>query len=901
MISFAAPLVLAGLIALPVIWYLLRVTPPPAKRVSFFGLRFLLGLKTDEDTPSKTPWWLLALRLCVAGLAILALSGPVLNAARLLASTDRTLVVVVDDGWAAAHAWDARKELLRRVIDEAAAGGRRVAILPAASPDFDVKLEDPASALGRAMGLEPQPLEPDYAAALAKLDAASPGEIETVWLASGIGGEAAKLFGETLGQRGPLAVYQDDVGGQAIALLPATPGADSLTVPVVRARPGIAQQGIVRAYGEQSRFLGEAPFAFDAAATRTEAVLALPSEIRNAVERVEIAGRTSAGAVVLLDETSRRRPVGVVPGDTGGVDQPLLSSTFYLERALETSAEVRLAPLADHLKRGVSILMLSDVGVIAGEDYAAARAWVERGGVLVRFAGPRLAARADDLLPVRLRPGGARAMGGALSWEQAQSLAPFPKESPFAGIAVAPGIAVSRQVLAEPSLDLQEKTWATLADGTPLVTAARLGEGWIVLFHVTANAEWSSLALSGTFVDMLQRLVALGRGLSADAEAEAADRSVLAPRLLLDGYGRLVPPSADALPIRRDEARVSAEHHPGLYGDGAMSLALNLFAAGRTLTPLALPDSALQRGYALGGQTDLKPWAIGFAILLALLDAVISLWLRGYRIGRLGPATAAMLALAAALHADPARAQDTKADEFAMQAALETRLAYVRTGDAELDRMSQLGLEGLTRILGERTAVMAGEPLGIDIATDELAFFPLLYWPIPDAGLSIDDATIARIDLFMKNGGTIVFDTRDGDGLGPASAALEYLLKRLDLPPLERVPADHVLTKSFYLLSIFPGRHTDGAVWVQAAGDGEGATSEALGDGVSSVVIGAADWAPAWAMDEFGRGLVPMGSGGERQQELALRFGVNLVMYALTGNYKADQVHLPALLERLGQ
>ncbi len=230
---------------------------------------------------------------------------------------------------------------------------------------------------------------------------------------------------------------------------------------------------------------------------------------------------------------------------------------------------------------------------------------------------------------------------------------------------------------------------------------------------------------------------------------------------------------------------------------------------------------------------------------------------------------------------------------------MQTRLAYVVTGDPSVDEMSRLGLEGLTRVLNERTAVAAAEPMAVDVAADELAFFPLIYWPIPDGGMELSDEAVARVDRFMKNGGTILFDSRDGDGQGTSSDSLQAILRRLDLPPLQRVPSDHVLTKSFYLLTIFPGRHRDGDVWVQAAGAGP--TSEALGDGVSSVIIGAADWASAWAMDEYGRPLASTGLGGERQRELALRFGVNLTMYALTGNYKADQVHIPALLERLGQ
>ncbi len=158
----------------------------------------------------------------------------------------------------------------------------------------------------------------------------------------------------------------------------------------------------------------------------------------------------------------------------------------------------------------------------------------------------------------------------------------------------------------------------------------------------------------------------------------------------------------------------------------------------------------------------------------------------------------------------------------------------------------------------------------------------------------------------------ILFDTRDADvarfgAASPNGRKLQRLAAPLDIPPLEPVPSDHVLTRSFYLLQDFPGRFASRDVWVEAApADAEkieGMPFRNLNDGVSPVVIGGNDWAAAWAMDRRGNALYPVGRGrtGERQRELAYRFGVNLVMHVLTGNYKSDQVHVPALLDRLGQ
>jgi hypothetical protein len=164
----------------------------------------------------------------------------------------------------------------------------------------------------------------------------------------------------------------------------------------------------------------------------------------------------------------------------------------------------------------------------------------------------------------------------------------------------------------------------------------------------------------------------------------------------------------------------------------------------------------------------------------------------------------------------------------------------------------------------------------------------------------------------MKQGGMIIFDTRDfGQGVpfgfsmrgSDGGTALQRLLGRLDIPRLEPVPEDHVLTKSFYLLRSFPGRWDGGQLWVEAGMNDsldEGRKARRA-DGVSSILVTSNDFAAAWAMDDRGRPLYPTVPGGESQREMAYRTGINIVMYALTGNYKADQVHVPALLERLGQ
>lgn len=518
--------------------------------------------------------------------------------------------------------------------------------------------------------------------------------------------------------------------------------------------------------------------------------------------------------------------------------------------------------------------------------------WVADGGVLVRFAGPALARSSgesdavDTLLPVELR-GGDRVIGGAMSWRQPMRLAPFPSASPFAGLTPPLDARVRRQVLAQPTPDLAGKTWAALEDGTPLVTAEQRGQGWVVLVHTAPNTAWSDLPISGVFVEMMQRLTALGQGVSIKS-----DVAPLAPEKTIDAFARLGPPPASAQPISAsaiDDQHVSQQNPPGIYGNADIRRAFNLTATLPALEPLQLPSGAIQGSYEKPAERELTSWLYLLALGLFLIDMIAGLWVRSG--GRIRAQTAGIavlivagtLAVPGQLYAD---------DTFALKNSIETRLAYVKTGDPRVDEVSALGLNGLTVMLARRTAAELGQPQPVEPGRDELAFFPMIYWPVtPDHEL--DDVARLAVIEYLRNGGTILFDTQERGGSAQASA-MRDLAEGLSLPPLVPVTSDHVLTRAFYLLEEFPGRFAGGTLWVERAG-------ERVNDGVSPVMAGSSDWASAWALDESYRPIFPVVPGGERQREMAFRFGINLVMHVLTGNYKADQVHLPAIMKRLGQ
>lgn len=934
-IGFVFPLVLGALLLLPLIWWLLRLVPPKPHTELFPPLRILAQLTKKEETPAKSPWWLTALRLLLTALVILALARPILNPEERLASGDGPLLIMLDNGWSSAPDWPARVRTAEALLRQATNDGRAVALSPTvASPAVGITLSEPAAVAETLAALEPVAGRPDRQSAidqllatvsadgapatLAIIDTALADEADPAWdgLASDARiGEIVRLTSENR----PLTAITD-----------AANRADGFTVTLTRSAAAPAAAS-VSLYDARERLLGRADAAFEAAAPETELLFDIPFELRNDIASARIDGTTQAGAVWLLDENDRRRRVALLTGLGGEEAQPLLSPLFYIERALSPFADL-IEPrtgdlsvdLPELVDQGPAMIIMADIGVVPQTARPALDAWLEAGGTLVRFAGPRLSASADEdpYLPVALREG-ERALGGALSWTEPQPVAGFSADSPFAGLDPPRDVTVTRQILAQPTADLAEQTWARLADGTPLVTGASRGEGAIVLFHVTAEATWSNLPISGTFVDMLRRITDVSRNTGLGAESPGAvaldEGTALPPLRTLRGDGTLTTPPPQVRPLDAQSAaeRPNFETPAGLYGTTEGFVARNVLTPGETLAPLAIATGGAisQVPLVTAEQTDLSGWLFLMALILLMIDTLAVLWINGRFdfVRRPAAATAMVVLTAGALvmaAPSPSWADDSQpGDDLILDALETTRIAYVLTGDSAVDETSRAGLDGLTRFLASRTAFEPGEPIAVDIEADELAFYPLIYFPISlDADMP-SEAAIARLDSYMQNGGTILFDTRDQlvgsltDATTPETQRLREILRGLNVPPLEPVPADHVLTKSFYILDTFPGRYAGSPLWVEAqiVEDTPSDRPVRSGDGVTPIMITGNDFAGAWALDETGRPVYAMASGDPLQRIYAFRTGVNVMMYMLTGNYKADQVHIPALLERLGQ
>ena len=632
-LGFAVPWMLAAGAVLPVLWFLLRAVPPAPREVVFPGTALLLGLADPAPITRHTPWWLLVLRLLAVAAAILALAGPVWKPGPQTSGSG-PLLVLADAGWAAAPGWQEAQARGLAALEQAEGQGRPVALWIAdgqggrgAGPVFGTAAE--AAAALRAAA--PQPWATRYPDDPAAMLAEAPAAFDTLWLSDGLDhpGHAGLLAALT--SRGAVTVVPpprilrslalEGTPQPSLVLRASAPG----PLPDVLAI-GPDPQGVPR---QLARMTPPEPVtAADGTITATLPI-DLPPELRNRITRFAIEGEASAGAVVLADDRVRRRKVALVGDARTTEGQSLLSPLHYLRQALAPSADLVEGGLADVLPAAPDVVVLVDAA--AGAQADALADWVDEGGLLIRFAGPRLAAQetlADDpLLPVRLRPGG-RDAGGALSWGEPRAIAAFPTDGLFAGLSIPADVTVRAQLLPEPDPELPDRTLVQLADGTPLVTRAPFGEGQVMLVHTTANAEWSNLALSGLFVGMLDRMVQSARRSPAEP-ADPAEAAHWTAELVLDGFGRPREPEGLAPVPAPDFAAGPGPLAPaGVYAAAERRAALN--AGGGPLVPAAWPGATVEATGTAPG-TPLGGWLLALAGMLLAADALGSALIAGSR------------------------------------------------------------------------------------------------------------------------------------------------------------------------------------------------------------------------------------------------------------------------------
>jgi hypothetical protein len=883
--GFALPALLLALVVLPAVWWFIRHLPPAPRKVPFPALALLRPLAQTTPPPRTPPLWLLILRLLMVAILIVLLAEPFLRKGEKPTYINAPFVVVLESDWRAAPHWEASKRLARTVIETARNGGHKVLLVPTADADR-LLLTTADEALQRLERLSPRPWPARAAdaarAAAGVMQAAGSQTANVVWLSSGLTDNTETLTDtlRALGEMGQAHVYLPQPEALPTMLTAVRPTEHGVSVTLWH--PTRRPVSAVSLYDVEGRFITRGlptDVPDGVGATEHRVNLTIPSTLSGAgVLRLD--GENHLGAWFGVAQMRGIPRIGLMT--TPNPDFPLLSGTYYLEHALAPLGTPRQMTGETPLD-GFNMILLDHQPA----DVDDLRRWVQQGGVLVTFAGPWLENNRalDDLLPVRLRPR-PRELAGPLSWSGALKLGATRPDTPLQNLTLPPDVHVTTQFLPENAPEVSGRIWLALEDDTPLVTGRREGNGYVVLVHVSADVRWSSLPLSGFYVEMLSGLINLARGHTDEPPAYP-----LPPFRLVDAFGN-PRPLPETLTILQADSTVSRDAPVGFYGPAGTPVAHNLLAPQRRGVALSAGDlrGLDVRTYAEGGiQTSLQPYLAALLALLLVLDTLARSWRVLSR--RLGLAA---LTLAFWAAATPVQAQDFLFDfadtalegQLRQDPAFATQIAWIPSGNDTVDTLTESGLTTLSNLLRFRTTIEAAQPKKLDLESDDLGFYPLIYWAVIPNPRPLTVQAAEKLRAYMQNGGLLVLDNQTE--LGLATRATELIMNQIVRRPLIELRDTHVLGRSYYLLrGQYPGRVTGRPVWIENTNT------------TAAILVGSHDWAAGWATAPNGAPLRPTVPGGDTQRTLSLRFGINLVMYALLGDYKADQLHIDALLTRM--
>jgi len=930
---FGAPWLLLTLALLPTFWWLLRLTPPHPEKEVFPPLKILAKITDFAGSAQKSPWWLTLLRLIIAGLIILALAQPALRPKPVNLTEDTPLLLIIDNSFAAAASWQQHRKIAETLIEQAKS--KEIFLVATADPtNQEISALTSQEALKKLATLEVKPLPANRKAMFAKiagLFSKTEQAFDIAYLTDGLAEPGDREGFETLKTLNAKQIfwYQGDIQG-LIGITSIANNSQALEVTLVRPMQSQSRSIALIANDIKGRVIGQTTAVFKANRDIAQASFFLPLELRNDISNIKIQSQENVAAIYLTDSRAKRQKVAILTVSASEMTQPLLSPMYYVIKALSGSNEVILSKngqlkddIADLLNQSPATLILGDLANIAPEVQEQLNQFLNDGGTIIRFAGPRLANEQsnDSLLPVKLRLG-ERGFGGVMSWTTPQRLSSFAKNSAFADLPPPRDIKINREILADPDPELLDKTWVSLEDGTPLVTATKRGKGTLVFIHTSPDPSWSNIAFSGFFVEFLKRMVDFSHFDSSNIALNFG-KEPLAPWRVVTSDGRLSDDTGSAQPLILANDRITPSiHHPaGLYGNEQNFYALNLLDKNSKFLPIDISPikNIIIRDYSHRPYIGLTGILLTIALILFVVDCIIiinpkHLWTNGKRVALI-VATASIIFGGGSLidsrasFADAAKSDKAGVEQKMIDAAGSTHLAYVKTGNKDFDESSKAGLEALSSFVEARSSVELGNVVEVDLDYDELAFYPLIYWPVdPEQPMPSPEA-IANVDAYMQHGGTVLFDTRDQlssnlslkDDITPANQRLRAILQGMNIPRLEPVSKDNVLSRSFYIMPDFPGRYRGGMLWAEAANDTPKTDAPIHGaDGVSPILITSNDFSDAWATDSNGRWKYPIVPDNQSQRLWAFRGGMNIIMYVLTGNYKADQIHAPELLKRFG-
>ncbi len=894
-LGFMYPNALWALSVIPIVYLVVKSLPPKPKTFDFSTFYLIQRINNNLTEKKSCPLWLLLLRLLLIIFIIIYFAKPFLNNSKINKKIDN-YVVYADMEWSTAANWEKYKSTLMDIMLEAEKLNRNFYLIDSVNNESNKgkKFLSSNHLSNYLRDISPNPWQNDRLNIIKKLDKIEYNQNSRYFYVfskyDNYTNENLKSDIVTyLGKKYPSLELIYLVNEVTILEKPIIIG-ESIELKVKRLGDLSQDNFIIRITSSNNQIIHEKSYQFEKNKYIRLVKEFFPISVINDFKKVELINQNHAGAVFYFDDLNKKQIIGVLSEDKNYEENPLLSPIYYIIKALGNNNKILIGNLDKLINANADILIFPDTGIVDSKNLMFLKKWVSNGGLLVRFCGSKFVNSDSMLLSSKIEKKRIRYLGGNLSWNNEIGIKEFPSNSIFNGLKIPDNIIIKKQLLFESQSNQEFDILATLKDDTPLVSLKNLGKGKIVFFHFTANNDWSNIPLTSLFVDMLSRATLLNQMKENETLKE------LDIETEIDGFGNIVKARREVK--LRDSLAIknlfpSKEVLPGIYANDELNVALNLAGKIRVsnLEKTNTSDS-LETNKFFNSISDLSKILLILILILSILDILASIFIRNNinitKKIRLKKSILNFLIFLLIF----SKIDSIGASDFAN----DTYLAYVKNVDKEINNVSYQGLKTLSEVLDRRTSISPKGVVEVDLENDNFFFFPFIYWPINENFINLNNKTKNKIKYYLNSGGIIFFDIF---GISKNQSSFDSFLKKtliylkgITTNELLQINKNHTLYKSFYLLNNFPGRWDRKVLLVDN-------NSMKINDGVSNIILGFNDWASAWAIDENNYPLFPVVPGGEKQREVAYRVGINITMYALTGNYKNDQVHSKSILERL--
>ena len=868
-LQIISPLALFALIALPIIYIVSQFIPKTPKTNNFGAVFILKNLISTKPIPKQAPLWLKILRMIIAGAFVFACAMPILQNPNSAQIISKNLLIIIDDDVANANEFSQIKSEIKNYIDvESAKNNNLKIIVQNCNANILNPINNGQNAKNYIDIISPKQILCDRENIIRALQGVN-SNYRILYFSDNIEQKNDKQYFDILSRIS---------GGDLIIRRPNTNFAliEKANIEKNGLRINIVSKGQfsqkITLYGENSKILTNHNV------QNGDNFIEIPQNILRLVQYIKIDGQNNAAANYIIDAFNRR-PLVFAPKPIAS-DHPLLSDAHFISSAMETIGDVKYYDGKFDLKHAPNAIIFGDTENFDENDTNILTQYLKNGGTIIRFLGPKSLSKEESpffTAPINLDP---HVLSTGFAVENI-TIAQLPKNSIFSDIILPPKINIGQSILFKSSNN-DAKSLINLSDGAPLLSMREIGAGKLYMFHTSAAPIWSDIGLSNLQLAFLKRIVLQTSAKSIPANTLEAN-IILRPSIIIDANGQLTKTISGIKPFITPittQTKVDNDHAAGIYEGNGASLVINAGTNIKELKPQNFPKH--QDFKSDNKFFALYSYLLVFGFLLFLIDNIILNLPKLNFKKAISIISALFLCVIFLPH--ETRAQENSDD---------IKLTYIITQDNITNEQAKSGLAGISQILRRRTNIEPSGIIGLDPSKDELSKHPIIYWLLPKTSQSLPAEAIQNLNKYMQNGGILFIDTR-GLSMEPnrAQDILKTAVNGLKIPPLEKVPPEHVLKKTFYILQNFPGFYSNSSLWVQSAAT----TNYSANDGVSPIIISNGDMARAWAQRTTETGFDAINE--DFAHELSLRVGINIYLYALTGQYKADQVHVRSLLER---